>query len=253
MTESRERQCDERRLVRDRCAGTRAGNGTPPACGKSNAFSPRVPRWSPSSLWGLSFRSIDLSQIGDYGLLTALPWTYYTALALLTLGFTLSLRAARQGVLAFYVVGLIVIIHGTPTIAYGTLRYAWAWKHVGIVDYIQRHGSVDPSIPSDGVPQLAGVLRPQRPVHGALRFLQCAELCGLGPGVLQSRLSRCPRAAVRSVDDRSSPRVARRLVLLLRQLGRSGLLLTPGVLLLPLSRRRGRVRHVVPADGSADG
>ena len=33
-----------------------------------------------------------------------------------------------------------------PRIAYGTLRYAWAWKHVGIVDYIQRHGSVDPDI-----------------------------------------------------------------------------------------------------------
>jgi len=99
-------------------------------------------------LWALSFRSIDLSRIGDFGLLSALPWTFYAGLALLTLGFALALGKPRlsEATLAAHVVALILVLYGTPTIAYGTLRYAWAWKHVGIVDYIQRHGSVDPSI-----------------------------------------------------------------------------------------------------------
>src|SRR5439155_4188353 len=35
-------------------------------------------------LWALSFRSIDLYRISDFGLLPALPWTFYAALAVLT-------------------------------------------------------------------------------------------------------------------------------------------------------------------------
>jgi hypothetical protein len=99
-------------------------------------------------LWALSFRWIDLSRMSDFGLLPALPWTFYASLAVLTVSFLLALRPSRpaEPVLALHVVALILIVHATPTIAYGTLRYAWAWKHVGIVDYIQRHGSVDPSI-----------------------------------------------------------------------------------------------------------
>jgi len=52
----------------------------------------------------------------------------------------------RQLLLGFQVVALIFMIHSIPVILYGTLRYSWAWKHVGIVDYIQRHGSVNPDI-----------------------------------------------------------------------------------------------------------
>ncbi len=86
--------------------------------------------------------------MSDFGLLPALPWTFYASLAILTVSFVLALRPTwfSEPVLGLHVAALIVIVHGTPTIAYGTLRYAWAWKHVGIVDYIQRHGSVDPGI-----------------------------------------------------------------------------------------------------------
>lgn len=99
-------------------------------------------------LWALSFRWIDLSRMSDFGLLPALPWTFYAALAVLTAGFAVALRPGlfSEPVIGLHVGTLILIVHGTPTVAYGTLRYAWAWKHVGIVDYIQRHGSVDPGI-----------------------------------------------------------------------------------------------------------
>jgi GT2 family glycosyltransferase len=109
---------------------------------------PFVPVVLALALWSASLPQIDLGRISDFGLLPALPWTFYTALAVLTVGFTLVLRASalREGVLALHVAALVLIIHATPSIAYGTLRYSWAWKHVGIVDYIQRHGSVDPNI-----------------------------------------------------------------------------------------------------------
>src|SRR5690606_38598782 len=49
-------------------------------------------------------------------------------------------------VLGTFLVTYIVLIHGTPAVLYGTLRYSWAYKHVGIVEYIQRHGSVDTTL-----------------------------------------------------------------------------------------------------------
>ena len=48
-------------------------------------------------------------------------------------------------------VALVAATHGTPALLYGTLRYSWAWKHLGIIDYIHRHGSVDPSLKTLGV------------------------------------------------------------------------------------------------------
>ena len=50
-----------------------------------------------------------------------------------------------------HLVTFIAVIHATPAILYGTLRYSWAFKHVGIVDYILRNGSVDPTLPVGGI------------------------------------------------------------------------------------------------------
>src|SRR6185436_2027822 len=48
--------------------------------------------------------------------------------------------------LALQLVTFLALVHATPAVIYGTVRYAWAWKHIGIVDYILRHGAVDPTI-----------------------------------------------------------------------------------------------------------
>jgi len=97
-------------------------------------------------IWTLSLSNADVRAMNDVGLVSVLsPWTY-VALGLLTIGFCLNVyyREAGAPVLVLHVVALILIIHGTPQLLYGTLRYAWAWKHVAIVDYIQRNGAVDP-------------------------------------------------------------------------------------------------------------
>lgn len=101
-----------------------------------------------SALWITSLPGVDLRRMNDIGLVSVLPLATYAALALLTISFCVLVhqRQAYVPLLLLHVVLLIAIIHGTPAILYGTLRYSWAWKHVGIVDYIQRHGSVNPNI-----------------------------------------------------------------------------------------------------------
>lgn len=102
-------------------------------------------------LWGAALRGIDLSRMDDWGLLAVLPPSAYAALLLLTISFCLVVhrRPARTPIVLPHVVALIAMIHGTPAILYGTLRYSWAWKHVGMVDYIQRRGSIDPAAVSE--------------------------------------------------------------------------------------------------------
>ena len=99
-------------------------------------------------LWIVSLRHVDLSKMDDLGLVSVLPPAYFGALILLTLGygFLLSRPKLSETWLLLYNILLILVIHATPNLLYGTLRYSWAWKHVGIVDYIQRYGSVDPTI-----------------------------------------------------------------------------------------------------------
>ncbi|WP_329298359.1 glycosyltransferase [Streptomyces sp. NBC_00659] len=93
------------------------------------------------ALWLLSLRHVDLAGMRDYGLLQVLPVLFWVAVGLLTLGFCLALTGRRTGGgwFAGYVLGLIAVIHATPTLLYPTLRYSWAWKHVAVVDAVIRH------------------------------------------------------------------------------------------------------------------
>ena len=99
-------------------------------------------------LWVGSLSEFNLSQMGEVGLVSILPARYILALVFLTLGFALAVHqpAVLSPIRAAYLVVLIAVLHATPQLLYGTLRYSWAWKHVAIIDYIQRHGSVDPTI-----------------------------------------------------------------------------------------------------------
>ena len=99
-------------------------------------------------LWVASLKNIELSEMTDVGLVSVFqPWNY-AALAVLIVSFSLSIRRRELNVplLVWHTVVLLAIIHTTPLLLYGTLRYSWAWKHVGIIDYIARHGGVDRNI-----------------------------------------------------------------------------------------------------------
>lgn len=98
-------------------------------------------------LWGYSIANIDPLQMTELGLVSVLPHTAYLAVLLLTFSFTWTLHQGRAPtwLLWLHVASFIFMIHGAPTLIYGTLRYSWAWKHLGIIDFIQRHGFVDPN------------------------------------------------------------------------------------------------------------
>ncbi|MEU9169726.1 glycosyltransferase [Streptomyces sp. NPDC048420] len=93
------------------------------------------------ALWLLSLRHVELGEMRDYGLLQVLPVLFWVALGLLTFGFCLVLtdRRTAGGWFTGYVLGLIAVIHATPTLLYPTLRYSWAWKHVAVVDAVIRN------------------------------------------------------------------------------------------------------------------
>ncbi|HET9168212.1 MAG TPA: hypothetical protein VFN97_02215 [Actinospica sp.] len=98
-------------------------------------------------LWLWSLRWVRLDRMGEFGLISILPVLFWVALGVLALGFALTLRQPTVATswLVAYVLALIAMLHATPTLLYGTLRYAWSWEHVAIIDYLVRHGGVDPS------------------------------------------------------------------------------------------------------------
>lgn len=98
-------------------------------------------------LWVGSLHGADPRQMNQLGLISLFSVATVAALVVLLGSFLVSLYQNRPGwLLGTHLVTYIALIHGTPAVLYGTLRYAWAYKHVGIVDYIMRTGTVDPDI-----------------------------------------------------------------------------------------------------------
>jgi hypothetical protein len=96
------------------------------------------------ALWGSALRSVNVGRIGsaELGLISVLPMTFWVALAGLMASFswTVARRDSRWPILSMHVLALVTILHATPEILYGTLRYSWAWKHIGVVNYIAVNG-----------------------------------------------------------------------------------------------------------------
>jgi flavin-binding protein dodecin len=96
------------------------------------------------ALWLVALRQTRVGGLSGYGLISGLPFTYYLALAVLVVGFCFAVMAGRPraGIVAAYVVLLILILHGTTAVLYPEPRYTWVYKHFGVIDYIVKHGSV---------------------------------------------------------------------------------------------------------------
>ena len=104
-----------------------------------------------AALWGSTFAwTVRIDRMTDLGLVSVMTAVYWVAVGLLTVSFWWWVRWRRAGpaLLAGHVVILIAIMHATPAILYGTTRYSWSYKHVGIVDYIVTHHGVDRLMPN---------------------------------------------------------------------------------------------------------
>ena len=75
----------------------------------------------------------------------ALPPSYFAALLVLLAGFTLAVSrpVLDPRVLWLYVGALILVLHATTVLLYDEPRYAWTYKHLGVINAIAAHGTVD--------------------------------------------------------------------------------------------------------------
>ena len=103
-------------------------------------------------LWVASLWSADPRAMTGLGLVSLFTPLTVTALAVLCIGVLLALHwNVAEWLLGLHLVTFLALIHGTPAVLYGTLRYEWSYKHVGIVDYILRTGTIDTQIPVGGI------------------------------------------------------------------------------------------------------
>lgn len=99
-------------------------------------------------VFAISIQHVDLNAMSDVGLISVLSPLYWVALfgIIASLCVVIHIDEAPEYVYVLHMLAIIFVMHSLPPILYGTLRYSWAWKHIGIVDYIMRTGTVNPSI-----------------------------------------------------------------------------------------------------------
>ena len=99
-------------------------------------------------LWIASVAGARVGAVSGVGLVSEVPATYFVALGVVVVGFALVLaaRVVRQWLLLLYTIALVAMLHATTAILYSEPRYAWTYKHLGVIDYIAVHGRVDRSV-----------------------------------------------------------------------------------------------------------
>jgi hypothetical protein len=97
--------------------------------------------------WALALPSLHTSDLGQYGLLPLFPVAWYAALASLLTGAIWSMWVTRRPhgwVMAAYVAGFVLVLFGTVPSIDPVPWYAWIYKHMGVVLYIEHHHSINP-------------------------------------------------------------------------------------------------------------
>jgi hypothetical protein len=113
------------------------------------AVTSRARRWLPhlgvwaalalaTLLWIGSVDDVDVRQITDLGLVSQAPPGMLVSLALIALGFALSLRLQRPSTTAMLAATLLVIgtVHGLPAFVEDAPRFPTAYLHAGFTDTI---------------------------------------------------------------------------------------------------------------------
>ncbi len=90
------------------------------------------------ALWVLAVSGVRIEAMGDLGLLSVLPVTFFVGLALVIVSATLLLAAPEPSEkrLFLHVVALVVMLYGTAPLVYAEPRYSWLYKHLGVVEFI---------------------------------------------------------------------------------------------------------------------
>lgn len=99
-------------------------------------------------LWRFSLLHVDVSNLGQYGLPPALPVAWYASLVLAILGTVVAstARASSGLIMVGSVVVVAIILYATVPVLSAQPHYAWVYKHIGVVRYLEAHGKVNPNI-----------------------------------------------------------------------------------------------------------
>ncbi len=99
-------------------------------------------------IWFGLMTRLDVAQVDDLGLVSVLPLPMYLGLAMLAVAYAGML--ARDGFPTWLAVGLVVVtilmLYGIAPAIEGELRFAPAWRHLGLVEFMGREGLVKPSL-----------------------------------------------------------------------------------------------------------
>jgi hypothetical protein len=105
----------------------------------------------PVAALGIGFFAMtqaDVSAIGVYGLVQALPPLYYVALALAALSFLITWGSPRFSPLRFCLdlLVLVLLLQSPPAVIEPEARFPTAWLTAGFTDFVARTGHVLPGI-----------------------------------------------------------------------------------------------------------
>lgn len=100
------------------------------------------------ALWRISLLGVRVRGLGEYGLPPALPVTWYLALAIAILATLLGIALWRSPpwvVLALLALTALILFGTVPALS-AQAHYAWVYKHIGVVRYLEARGLVNTSI-----------------------------------------------------------------------------------------------------------
>ena len=100
------------------------------------------------ALWALGVSRTNTANVGDYGLPPLLPPVFYAGVALLVVSASIELTRNRMSTwrMAFHATALVVMLYGTAPLVYQEGRYGWLYKTIGVVQYVNAHGQLNPQI-----------------------------------------------------------------------------------------------------------
>ncbi|MEW6155427.1 MAG: hypothetical protein AB1673_15800 [Actinomycetota bacterium] len=127
-------------------ARTAADAPRPPGPQPRTGPAPLVALGVATALWLWSLPRVDLGGLTDIGLVSALPLSFFAAVAVLTAGFFTELGRGepRARLLWAYLVAAVVFLHGVVSVVEAVPRFPTSWIHAGFTDHIAEHNATLP-------------------------------------------------------------------------------------------------------------
>ncbi len=98
--------------------------------------------------WYLSVSTVRLAEMTDLGLVSVVPVWAYLGFVPIAAGFAAALTwpSAPRWLAPALLIVVILSLYGAVPWIEGTARFSPSWRHLGIIDYVTRHGAVNPAI-----------------------------------------------------------------------------------------------------------